>query len=331
MFEILDGRGAFWQWDLNQKLIVNDLPLCSEVHFCNGTKDCALVTLVKTIDEKKVCDVPNEILQTAGYVKVYAYVKDDDEQYTEVRKSFPVLERTKPEDYIYTETETLNYKTLAAEIGELSKLETEAKNNLVSAINEARASGGPGTDLSLGLTSASVGQIIKVKAVDEDGKPTQWEAAEMPSGDKWELINEITFSESANGCVINTDSNGAAFSLKAVKVECVIQIDESDPFTHIKAKYNNLTVSTNASNSNKSGQVYYSCGALWMGLAGIMSIQNKSCMTQNYNWGYSVEKIGFHYNNDWKQNSISQIKIEPNDGGKPLGAGTKIYVYGVRA
>ena len=37
-------------------------------------------------------------------------------------------------------------------------------------------------DLSLGLTSAQVGQIVKVKAVDDAGKPTQWEAGEMTSG-----------------------------------------------------------------------------------------------------------------------------------------------------
>ena len=186
-----------------------------------------------------------------------------------------------------------------------------------------------GADISLGLTSAAVGQIIKVKAVDESGKPTAWEAADM-TGDKWELINEITFSESANGCVINTDSNGAAFSLKAVKVECVIQIDESDPFTYIKAKYNNLTVSSNTTTSLKSGQAYFSSGALWMGSAGIMEIHT-GVFNNNYNWTYTISKMGFRYNDDWKQNSISQIKIEPNDGGKPLGTGTKIYVYGVRA
>ena len=39
-----------------------------------------------------------------------------------------------------------------------------------------------GTDISLGLTSAAVGQTIKVKAIDESGKPTAWEAANMPSG-----------------------------------------------------------------------------------------------------------------------------------------------------
>ena len=42
--------------------------------------------------------------------------------------------------------------------------------------------GGGGTDISLGLTSASVGQIIKVKAIDESGKPTAWEAADMSEG-----------------------------------------------------------------------------------------------------------------------------------------------------
>lgn len=35
---------------------------------------------------------------------------------------------------------------------------------------------------SLGITSASVGQIPKVKAVDSNGAPTEWEAAAMPSG-----------------------------------------------------------------------------------------------------------------------------------------------------
>lgn len=33
-----------------------------------------------------------------------------------------------------------------------------------------------GSDISLGLTSATVGQTIKVKAVDTDGRPTSWEA-----------------------------------------------------------------------------------------------------------------------------------------------------------
>ena len=48
-----------------------------------------------------------------------------------------------------------------------------------------------GTDISLGLTAATVGQTVKVKSVDADGKPTAWEAVDITGGETWELIAEI--------------------------------------------------------------------------------------------------------------------------------------------
>lgn len=174
MFEILNGRGSFWQWDINQKLVVQDLPNFAEVHFSNGNSDDALVTLVKTVDGKKVCDVPNVVLQKAGYVNVFAYVIDGEEKYTEYKASILVLARSKPEDYIYTETETLCYKNLSEKIGDLSRLETDAKENLVDAVNEIAKKAASGADLSLGITGAEVGQIATVEAVDDQGKPTKW-------------------------------------------------------------------------------------------------------------------------------------------------------------
>ena len=74
--------------------------------------------------------------------------------------------------------------------------------------------GSGGTDISLGLTSATVGQTIKVKSVNADGKPTAWEAAE--SGEKWEKIAEIIIpddAEESNALTINKDLNGQPFSL----------------------------------------------------------------------------------------------------------------------
>lgn len=74
--------------------------------------------------------------------------------------------------------------------------------------------------ISLGLTSATPGQIIKVKTV-QDGKPTEWEAVDMPSGDKWEKIKEITIAEDAeesNALTINADENGNAFRLKKARL-----------------------------------------------------------------------------------------------------------------
>lgn len=48
-----------------------------------------------------------------------------------------------------------------------------------------------GTDISLGLTAATVGQTIKVKAVDTDGKPTEWEAVDAAGDETWEKIADI--------------------------------------------------------------------------------------------------------------------------------------------
>ena len=79
---------------------------------------------------------------------------------------------------------------------------------------DGQGGGSGGTDISLGLTSATVGQTIKVKAVDTDGKPTAWEAAE--SGEKWEKIAEIIIpddAEESNVLTIDKDINGQPFSL----------------------------------------------------------------------------------------------------------------------
>ena len=73
-----------------------------------------------------------------------------------------------------------------------------------------------GTDTSLGVTGAEVGQIIKIKAVDENGIPTEWEAADMASGgDGWTEIGELTvegtkfiISDYTDGVITVTPDNG---------------------------------------------------------------------------------------------------------------------------
>ena len=47
--------------------------------------------------------------------------------------------------------------------------------------------GSGGTDLSLGVTGAAVGQLVKITAVDADGKPTAWEAFDPA---KWTKIGD---------------------------------------------------------------------------------------------------------------------------------------------
>lgn len=58
-----------------------------------------------------------------------------------------------------------------------------------------------GTDISLGLTAATVGQTVKVKAVDASGVPTAWEAVDA-AGVETEVI------------ALSEDVNAVSFDLK---------------------------------------------------------------------------------------------------------------------
>lgn len=67
------------------------------------------------------------------------------------------------------------FDRIMSQIGNMNDLATEDKSSLVAAVNEAMEKGG-GVDVS----GASVGQIIKVAAVDDTGKPTKWETVDFP-------------------------------------------------------------------------------------------------------------------------------------------------------
>ena len=82
---------------------------------------------------------------------------------------------------------------------------------------------GSGTDISLGVTGASVGDIIKVKAVDDSGKPTAWEAAKTGGSDEtWEMLKEDTIADWVNSISFDQDSSGNALSLKKMIVHLTL-------------------------------------------------------------------------------------------------------------
>ena len=118
IFRIADGRSAFFQWDTDQRLIINNyIPVCSQVHFCNGSSSQALVVEVKEEKGIRYCDVPNILLQEASPIKCYTYRVDDGNKTTH-ESIFDVIQRSKPYDYVYTETEVLRYETLEKKVNE---------------------------------------------------------------------------------------------------------------------------------------------------------------------------------------------------------------------
>ena len=213
---LTDGRGELYQWDTGRTLTVDDATV-TQVHFQNRAYGRTIDVDVK--DGTAI--VPDELLQKAGELRVYAFAGTAASGYTKVERVYNIVRRNKPNDYMYTPTEQKSLEGLQNQIGDLDDLTTAAKDNLVAAINEAAQSG---ADISLGVT-ATVGQTIKVKTVDADGKPTAWEAADMASGgsgETWELINTSVVPAETTKLTITQDSSGKPFAYYELKY--VIQV-----------------------------------------------------------------------------------------------------------
>ena len=89
-----------------------------------------------------------------------------------------------------------------------------------AALAQAKASGefdGAGLD----VTGATVGQTVKISAVDVNGVPTAWEPVDMPTGggecgcdEDFELIIDDTVPANAAGYTNDKDINGESFALR---------------------------------------------------------------------------------------------------------------------
>ena len=170
---IADGRGALWQWDTGRRVKITDGVGVKQIHY---QKRCFGHSVDVDVGDDGTAIIPDELLQDYHTLTAYAYVTDDTGAYTMVQQDFAVYKRAKPADYVYTPTEHAGFDRLRAEIGELSALQTNAKENLVAAINEAAQSGGGGSI-----------------SVEDDGAGNV-EITEVPSG--W------TVTDDGNGNVV---------------------------------------------------------------------------------------------------------------------------------
>lgn len=143
---IADGRGALWQWDTGRRVKITDGVGVKQIHY---QKRCFGHSVDVDVGDDGTAIIPDELLQDYHTLTAYAYVTDDAGGYTKVQQDFAVHKRARPSDYVYTPTEHAGFDKLRDEIGDLADLTTEAKENLVAAINEADASGGGSSDAVL--------------------------------------------------------------------------------------------------------------------------------------------------------------------------------------
>jgi hypothetical protein len=116
LFKIYDGREAFYQWDLDRKLVVEDETI-AQVHFCNCISSNALVCETYKEDGLTLVNVPNILLQDNWRIHIFAY----DVNYTKHSTEYEVIARSKPSGYVYTETEIKDYADLEERLAALEE------------------------------------------------------------------------------------------------------------------------------------------------------------------------------------------------------------------
>lgn len=165
MFKIYDGREEFYQWDLNQKLIVSDASI-NEVHFCNRTDECSLVCEVYEEDGARLVDVPNILFQATWDIRAYAYCTD----HTLTEKRFKVKARTRPADYVYTETGHWEVRGVVQEVVD----EAIASGELTGEKGEKGDPGEPGKDGEPGAPGKDGKSGVYIGTTEPTDDSTVW-------------------------------------------------------------------------------------------------------------------------------------------------------------
>lgn len=153
-----------WQWDYGQTLRIQglNLPTAVEIHFSldeHGGE--ALRRIGLTQDGVTDVVIPDTMLENESaygdsyYFFAYIYLSDEESGNTEYKIRAKVSTRSKPEGYNSGDS------TFAA---------------ILKTVNEIA------DDKVTRPETAKVGQVLSVKATDESGKPTEFEAKDMSGG-----------------------------------------------------------------------------------------------------------------------------------------------------
>lgn len=167
---------GLWQYDYGQILRIQDLglPPAVEIHFSLTEKGGTSVTRVGTTKDG-VTDVviPDSLLENDDasqdyWIYVFVYLTDDDSGSTEYKIAMKVKSRPRPEAIDRPEDQELFREAIAA-VNEAADRAENAVNNLNADVSEKVTR--PDT--------AEVGQALVVKEIDEEGKPTVFEAEDI--------------------------------------------------------------------------------------------------------------------------------------------------------
>lgn len=135
-------EGRLYQWDTGRKVTLT-LPYdeyASVVEFSVNNEAEALV--VSVVDN--VAKIPNILLQRSGSLRLWAVTIEENGRQTRRYGNLPIFPRAKPDDYVYTETEIMDYRKVAEDLAAVAEDLQTAKAELqedvaaVAAIADAK-------------------------------------------------------------------------------------------------------------------------------------------------------------------------------------------------
>ena len=114
MLSIEGGRTCLYQWDIDQRLVV-DHDEVREVHFDTAAISPALVCEVYEENGIRYAYIPNILLQEPLPIRAYGYCGEC----VRAETVLAVVPRERPADYVYTETEVKSFDQLEARVAYL--------------------------------------------------------------------------------------------------------------------------------------------------------------------------------------------------------------------
>lgn len=330
LFKIADGRTCFYQWDLDQQINV-DNPDISEVHFCNGTSDCSLV--VRVVDG--AANVPNILLQIARSIRVYA-MQDD---HTCAESVFAVRQRTKPADYVYTETEVKRYEDLEKKIEEVRKsipsVPVKSVNGKTGEVQLSASDVGalpsntpiPGA-YTLPTASAEVKGGVKVGT----GLQMNGEALEVVPEKNFELIETYTTTESIKSILRKAEPDGTEYKFNEMLAQLSFPLITEDYATgNIEVSYRDTSgkriyAGFSATLNAKSAKYYVVITALIRIQNGV--IEGRSNIGLNNALENASKNVGPLANYIGENEKIGEYYVYVTNG---IPVGSTLEIYGVRA
>lgn len=147
MIALENNRRYLYQWDLNQRVQIDNIMPGTWVEFShlNDGKNSALITEAYEEAGHVYANIPNALLQTSGYIRIFVRPSATDTEHAPEEKDIKVVQTEKPEGYIYKETDTIDYKNLEGRILKLENdLDTQVEAAVEKYLDENPIAGGGG-------------------------------------------------------------------------------------------------------------------------------------------------------------------------------------------